>query len=225
MPSLAQNRDAAREALASRYGSFREDKPAELFAAILRAFLERSMDRDKAMRLLAAFRDSGLLDPEEMKNADPLTITETATSDGIVISRQAVGPIKKLARWAMKRHEGIEEVATETLRNELLAFNGIGRATADAILLRALDRPVFPVDRASYRVFVRHGWLDPSADEEEARDVLERLDPDDVRGLTLWSDWLERVGAEFCRPSIPKCERCPLRPFLPENGPIDPSGG
>ena len=40
---------------------------------------------------------------------------------------------------------------------------GIGLAAADAILLFALKRPSYPVDRATYRVLVRHGWLDPSA--------------------------------------------------------------
>ncbi len=33
------------------------------------------------------------------------------------------------------------------------------------------------------------------------------------------------IGQKFCRVQVPKCEKCPLRPFLPEGGPIDPSEG
>ena len=58
-----------------------------------------------------------------------------------------------------------------------LALNGVGPATADALLLFALRRPVYPLDRATYRILVRHGWLDPSADYDEARAVVERPAP------------------------------------------------
>ena len=98
------------------------------------------------------------------------------------------------------------------------AFAGRGRGPA-ALLLHGLRRPAYPLDRASYRILVRHGWLDPSADYDEARDVVERLDPDVPEHLARLSAWLERIGREYCRPTIAKCERCPLRSFLPEGGP------
>src|SRR5262249_11967694 len=96
--------------------------------------------------------------------------------------------------------------------------------TADALLLRALARPIYPLDRASYRILVRHGWLDLSADYDEARAVVERLSPDDPGTLAQLSDWLARIGGGVCRVRGAKCDPCPLRPFLPEGGPIDPQG-
>ena len=43
---------------------------------------------------------------------------------------------------------------------ELAGIKGIGPAAADAMVLFALKRPAYPVDRATFRVLVRHGWLD-----------------------------------------------------------------
>ena len=141
---------------------------------------------------------------------------------------RSLGPLRRVARWVVDHHAGSaealrdEDLATDQLREELLGLNGVGPATADALLLFALRRPVYPVDRATYRILIRHDWLDPTADYDEARAVVERQGPDDPSGLARLSDWLERVGREFCRAGVARCERCPLRPFLPEGGPSEP---
>ncbi|MFO0908688.1 MAG: hypothetical protein U0794_10065 [Isosphaeraceae bacterium] len=71
---------------------------------------------------------------------------------------------------------------------------------------------------------MRHGWLDTTADYDEARDAFQRLAPDDARALAELAAWLDRLGRDFCRLTVAKCDACPLRPMLPEGGPIDPSG-
>jgi len=137
-------------------------------------------------------------------------------------SPKLVATLQRLARWAAGRLDGSSEASATVLREELLGLNGIGPPTADAILLEGLGKPVYPVDRASYRVAARHGWIDPSADYDEARAVLERLAPGDPDTLLALAGWSERLGRDFCRAGVPRCERCPLRPFLPEGGPRSP---
>ena len=83
---------------------------------------------------------------------------------------------------------------------------------------------MYPLDRATYRILIRHGWLDSSADYDEARDVVERPWAGDPVTLARLSDWLARIGSEFCRVRVAKCDRCPLRGFLPEGGPVEPEG-
>jgi len=144
------------------------------------------------------------------------------------LSARAIAPIRRLARLLVDRHGSSAQslrkgsTPTEPLREELVGLNGIGPSTADAILLFALRRRAYPVDRATYRVLVRHGWLDPSADYDEARAVVEGQGPDDPTGLARLSSWMERIGRDYCRVGAPKCEHCPLRPVLPEGGPREP---
>ncbi|MCX7803685.1 MAG: hypothetical protein N3A38_00710 [Planctomycetota bacterium] len=59
------------------------------------------------------------------------------------------------------------------LRRELLAVNGIGRETADSILLYALDKPVFVVDAYTRRVFSRHGIARADEDYDTIRAMVE----------------------------------------------------
>ncbi|MEE9604178.1 MAG: endonuclease III domain-containing protein, partial [Candidatus Scalindua sp.] len=44
----------------------------------------------------------------------------------------------------------------DKLREELLSINGIGRETADSILLYAAQKPTFVIDAYTKRVLVRH---------------------------------------------------------------------
>ncbi len=59
------------------------------------------------------------------------------------------------------------------LRRELLSVNGIGRETADSILLYALEKPIFVVDAYTRRVFSRHGISCADADYDEIRETVE----------------------------------------------------
>ena len=121
--------------------------------------------------------------------------------------------------------------SAEWLRGELASIPGIGLTAADAIVLFALNRPSYPVDRATFRVFVRHGWLDPGAGYDEARDtIVDRAMADGeelgttVRILIDLSRGMKELGRQFCRAAGPKCDGCPLEPLLPEGGPREVDG-
>jgi endonuclease-3 related protein len=233
MPSLDESFPAIRDALADRYGH--PEPPAaglDPFEALVAIVLDRALDARKRDAAVAALRDEGLLDAQALAESDPSETEDALRGAGLAVPRSALSPLRKLARWLVDLHHGSADeladsdspVPTGRLRDELVTINGVGQATADSVLLHALRRPVYPLDRATYRVLVRHGWVDTDSGYDEARDVVERLGPDDPVLLARLSAWFERLGREFCRAGAPKCDRCPLRPFLPESGPIDPNG-
>lgn len=98
------------------------------------------------------------------------------------------------------------------LREELLGINGIGRETADSMILYAAGLATFVVDTYTARVFTRHGLLSPEDDYESIKEFFESNLPDDIE---LWNDYhaqIVAVGKDFCKPT-PRCEGCPLEPF------------
>lgn len=225
MPALSESYPDLRDALTARYGrpsaSARPEPPGGAFGRLARALLERSVPARALEALLASLADAGLLDPAALAESDPSELARAADPAG----PKALAPLRRLARWVVDRGgmDVLAETPTEALRDELRALRGVGPGAADALLLHGLDRPAYPLDRPTYRVLVRHGWLDTSADYDEARDLVERLAPDDPRALADLAGWMDRLGPEFCRPSVAKCDRCPLRPFLPRGGPINPA--
>jgi len=98
------------------------------------------------------------------------------------------------------------------LREDLLSVNGIGRETADSIILYAAEKPVFVVDAYTGRILLRHGLIAPEDDYESVQALFESSLPDDV---ALWNDYhaqLVAVGKTYCRPAA-RCEGCPLESF------------
>jgi len=130
---------------------------------------------------------------------------------------------------------------TAAVRARLLAINGIGRETADSILLYAGTHHSFVIDAYTKRIFERHGWWreepqakrstsnvqrstpkakgNPPATYESLKklceDTLNHRPPTDR--LDYWRDYhaqLVMIGKDFCRPREPRCDRCPLRSLL-----------
>ena len=105
------------------------------------------------------------------------------------------------------------------LRQELLAVNGIGKETADSMILYAAGRLAFVVDAYTYRILLRHHVIGPEDDYEQIKELMESNLPDDA---DLWNDYhaqLVSVGKQFCRPRA-RCDGCPLEKFT-----HDPLGG
>jgi endonuclease III related protein len=198
------------------------------FEAIIAVMLARNIGRVNWKSLLDALGESGLLDPHRLANVESLEIADAVRGKKRTPSIKTLAPLKQLARWFDKRGD-VSDIPTGQLRDELAALKGIGAAGADAILLFALGRPSYPVDRATFRILVRHGWLDISASYEEARDTLTSAaatttgggERDDTNLLQDLSRGFEDVGRVFCRAAAPHCDRCPLKNALPEGGPLD----
>ena len=201
--------------------------------------LFRTLGSRRSETALAGLREADLFTADRLAAADLPEIVDALRSKRIDASATSLAPLRHLAQWAVDQDEagivaaddaagGATALSIESLRESLHNVKGIGPAAADGIVLFALNRPSYPVDRATYRVFVRHGWLDPSASYDEARDLIvdhaRSTRPDDqvaARFLQDVSRAMDHVGRQFCRAAAPRCQGCPLEPFLPEGGPYE----
>lgn len=231
MPTFDDSYPEIERALLARYGrpAATVDASLDSFEAAVAVMLERTLDAKKVPKGISALSDAGLLEPQALAEADPIELVDLLKSAGVSATVRVVAPIRRLAAWLAGRQErGVldplrdESISTAELREELCALSGIGQATADAVLLWAGRRAVYPVDRATYRILVRHGWLDSSAEYDEARSLMERADRAQPDALSQLSAWFEQLGRDHCKASVAKCARCPLQPFLPEGGALEP---
>jgi endonuclease-3 related protein len=209
--------------LRERYGSQRE-RPGTAFDALLQILLSPNAQRENVDRAIGNLREAGLLDPRALAEApaDELAVLIEPAGN----ARRKAARLRSLLRYAVERHDGslatMFATGVETLRTELLAINGLGRETADAILLIAGKAPIFVADLHAHRVFKRHGWTEFDADGETLRQQVESgLEPD-AAVLGEFHALIARVGREHCR-KTPQCEGCPLAELLPEGGPLEPA--
>ncbi len=114
-----------------------------------------------------------------------------------------------LAQNAGEDLESLKSYSLSSLREQLLAVKGIGKETADSILLYALGMPTFVVDTYTYRVFTRHQLIEPEADYDELRDFCMWNLEEDIQLYNEFHALLVMVGKNHCKPK-PKCQGCPL---------------
>jgi endonuclease-3 related protein len=136
--------------------------------------------------------------------------------------------LKNFVHWLVQRFDGsmdaMSAASPNTLREQLLAINGVGPETADSILLYAAAKPTFVVDAYTHRIAVRHGWIEPEAGYDELKDYFESKLPADVPTLNEMHALIVQAGKRFCRPREARCDDCPLKAFLPEGGAVELAG-
>ncbi|MBI1388420.1 MAG: endonuclease III domain-containing protein [bacterium] len=103
---------------------------------------------------------------------------------------------------------------TAALREKLLAVKGIGKETADSILLYAGGHRSFVIDLYTRRILTRHGWAPEDVEYDEMKAMFEDAIPPEVELYNDYHAQLVAVGNRFCR-KTPSCEGCPLQPMLP----------
>jgi endonuclease-3 related protein len=198
----------------------------EPFGAMIAALLARQVGPAVWRPVIDAMAEQGLLHPSRLDDAGIPEIQDALRGKARSISARTLAPAKQLARWLVENYEGQVGAfaesgrSTDDLREKLARVRGVGMVGADALLLAALRRPAFPVDRGTYRVLLRHGWLDTTAAYDDAREFVIRHAGEDPDALIGLADGMESLAARYCLVSAPRCDACPLRPLLPEGGPL-----
>jgi endonuclease-3 len=102
---------------------------------------------------------------------------------------------------------------------QLTALPGVGRKTANVVLMEGFNIPALPVDTHVLRLANRLGLShtkDPLIVEKNLTDLL----PD-----TCWKDAHHRLiwhGRRICTAQNPQCQICPLTPFCSFCAPQEP---
>ena len=90
----------------------------------------------------------------------------------------------------------------------LLSLPGVGRKTANCVLIYAFQKAALCVDIHMHRITNRLGWVQTKTPDQTEK-ALEKVMPQD-----LWAGsnrlFLQH-GRAICLPSIPICSRCPVR--------------
>jgi endonuclease-3 related protein len=181
------------------------------FEIIVGAILTQNTNWTNVEKAIANLKSAQLLNPEGLHRLDHAQLAELIRPAGYFNVKAK--RLKSFLTWLFENYDGelanLQHVDTEQLRAELLTVRGIGRETADSILLYAFDRPLFVVDAYTARVVFRHQLLDTDADYEQLRELFESNLDEDLHMFNEYHALLVRVGKEFCKPK-PKCPGCPL---------------
>ncbi|MBA7657125.1 Endonuclease III [subsurface metagenome] len=181
------------------------------FEIIAGAILTQNTNWANVEKAIANLKAADRLTPEKLYHFDVSRLAELIRPAGYYNIKAK--RLKNFINWLFENYDGkltnLETLDTDQLRAELLAVKGIGRETADSILLYAFDRPIFVVDAYTARIAFRHQLIEPDADYEQLRELFQSNLPQDTKLFNEYHALLVRVGKEFCRPKV-RCPGCPL---------------
>lgn len=117
-----------------------------------------------------------------------------------------IAMLKQQSGGSLRR---LQRLNIEQARQRLLSVNGIGKETADSIILYALEKPVFVIDAYTRRILSRHGFIQGNEEYDELRRMIERLLTPDVQLYNEYHALIVMTGKNYCK-TQPRCSKCPL---------------
>ncbi|WP_077324588.1 endonuclease III domain-containing protein [Virgibacillus siamensis] len=150
------------------------------------------------------------MEPELMYHLQEWKLAELIQSSGFFNIKAK--RIKAFLEW-FKRYDfdvrQIRELDGIRIREELLDIKGIGRETADVMLVYAFEKPVFVADGYARRIFDRYGFDMPAAYDDFRRQVEARM----TYELHVFKEFhalLVEHAKSYCK-KRPICGTCPLQ--------------
>jgi endonuclease-3 len=142
--------------------------------------------------------------PREIASAPLRKIEKLVRSSGFY--KVKARRIKEVSRQIVKEFNG----QTPDNLEDLLRLRGVGRKTANCVLVYAYGKPAIPVDVHVHRISNRLGWVKTKT-PEETESELSRIVP--RRFWIELNNLMVKYGRKICLPRKPKCGECRIRRY------------
>ena len=198
--------------LLKQYG-LRKWWPAKTrFEVIAGAVLTQNVTWKNAKKAVDNLKKAGLLSPMVLASAKHQEVAKRIISSRYY--NQKAKKLKEFSLFLMNKYGGslnkLFSKEMEDLRGELLKIKGIGKETADCILLYAGKMPSFVSDAYTKRFLDRYGFLKGMETYDEIRSFFMQNLPKDVYLYNEYHALIVYHGHTVCQ-SKPNCPNCPVR--------------
>ena len=203
------------DALYARYGDLRWWPARTPYEVITGAVLTQNTAWGNVEKAISNF--NGRLSPGFVLEEPDAGLIEIIKPAGFY--RQKAACLKALTKWFGGYGFDVQAVRGAPpggIRAELLAIKGVGRETADSIMLYAFGFCTFVVDAYTTRLCRRYP-VDAGKDYEAVKSFFERRLPRDAGIYNRYHALIVVNGKTHCRKK-PACGGCPLAAACGRNG-------
>jgi endonuclease-3 len=140
--------------------------------------------------------------PEDLANAKIKDVEKIIRSIGFFHVKS-----KRIIEVAKIIHEKYKDKVPEDL-DTLVQLPGVGRKTANCVLVYAFEKPAIPVDIHVHRISNRLGLVNTKNPEETEQELMKKIDK------KYWidiNDTFVMYGQNICKPISPMCDVCKIK--------------
>ena len=182
-----------------------EDPFQVLIATLLSARTQDATTLAASTRLFGVARTPGSLAKLRVPRIERLIYP-------VSFYRHKARHVKATCRILVERFDG----RVPTTMEELLTLPGVGRKTANLVLILAFKSlGNICVDTHVHRISNRLGWVRTKAPDETEQALYQATDRRWWPSINLY---LVTWGQNMCRPISPRCDDCVIRPWCSQNG-------
>lgn len=197
MQSTLRNNNLVRPTALKNLQTQEEGDPYKiLIGTILSA---RTRDETTAQVIKMLF--SEFKNPDELSRADLKVIKKLIQKIGFYNVKAT--RIKEVSKILVEKYNSKVPSNLE----DLLTFPGVGRKTANCVLVYGFRKPAIPVDIHVHRISNRIGIVNTKKPEETEIDLQKSIDR---RYWTGVNETFVTFGQNICLPIKPKCNLCHL---------------
>jgi len=187
------------KALKAEYGWKRQHLGDPFRVLITTVLSQRTKDANTDRAAAALF--SKYKTPKQLANARLKDIERLIRASGFY--KIKAKRIKEISGIILDKYGG----KTPRKMEELLSLPGVGRKTANCVLVFAYRQPAIPVDTHVHRLSNRLGWVKTKTPEKTEGQLVKKIPK------KYWIDLNELLvthGQNICLPRKPRCPICPI---------------
>ncbi|MBM7559974.1 endonuclease III domain-containing protein [Marinitoga litoralis] len=177
------------------------------FEIMIGALLTQNTNWNNVEKSLSNLKNNNLLAPELLYSLPINKLEELIKPSGFYTVKARY--LKNLLEWFKKYNFSFDKVKQKEkleLRNELLNIKGIGKETADSILLYAFDKMFFVIDAYTKRLISRLG-INLKNDYDEYQKFFEINIPKDIMLYKNYHGLIVEHSKKYCKKN-PLCQNC-----------------
>jgi len=183
---------------------------------VIGAILTQNTSWKNVEKAIENLKSKGLIDMENLATADLKDIAEAIKPSGYF--NQKAKKLKSISTYIKERYnsklENFYNKSITNLRIELLSIWGIGKESADSIILYSAGKPIFVVDAYTIRILKRHNIIDESSGYDEVQELFMKSLDEDINIYNEYHALLVNIGKNYCTKRELRCELCVLNKLL-----------
>ncbi|MCX8027348.1 MAG: hypothetical protein N3A62_05785 [Thermodesulfovibrionales bacterium] len=185
------------------------------FEVAVGAILTQNTNWNNVKKAIHNLKASRMLSPRSIHNAHEKEIANLIKPSGYFNIKAK--RLKNLTNFIVNECNGslmnLLKLDKLEIRRRLLSISGIGKETADSIILYALQKPIFVIDAYTKRLLFRHKLINSlDIDYDECQMLFHSNLKNDVILFNEYHALIVKVGKEYCKKN-PFCTECPLNTY------------
>lgn len=177
---------------------------------LIGAILTQQTSWKNVEKSIKSLKDQGLLSVNKISKMNPCDLAPIIRSSGFY--KQKAIRLVNISNFIISNYRSLSKFLSldkSELRGKLLSLNGVGKETADSIILYCSGKPIFVVDAYTRRELSRIISLDPELEYDELRGIIEGSIPQDIELYKDFHAQIVELGKTYCK-KVPLCGGCPL---------------